>query len=305
MGLIFSGKGIESDMTVATIQTLGVIGVGLIGGSFAQCLRQANLVQKVLGYGRDPNSIAKAKELNIIDEIATLEQIATQADVIIIATPVKAFPVILQALVPHLSDKAILSDVGSTKAEVIQWAYDILGERIAQFVPAHPIAGSHASGPTAAFPELFQEKNVIITPLKENPSASVELMKGLWQACGAHVQLLEQAKDHDDIFAAVSHFPHFLAASYMSFMESDPVRRQALNMGGTGFRDFTRIAAGSPEMWRDIFMSNRDAMLSQMREFEQEIAHIRTLLEQKEADKIYEWLARAAQARRAWKTVQS
>lgn len=286
------------------IKTLGVVGVGLIGGSFALNLKHYGLVERVLGAGRDASSIAQAQELGIIDQAATIEEIAQHAELILIATPVSALGVVLQRLLPQLSSHAIISDVGSTKADVIQVARQILGERVGQFVPAHPIAGSHASGPSAAFLTLFQERNVIITPLAENTSEDVSLLTELWQACGAHVQLLMEAKDHDEIFAGVSHFPHFLAACYMSFMESDPVRQQALKMGGTGFRDFTRIAAGSPEMWRDIFLSNREAMLHQMTEFEKELAHFKTLLESRDAERIYDWLARAADARRAWKAVQ-
>ncbi|MDY3330347.1 MAG: prephenate dehydrogenase/arogenate dehydrogenase family protein [Pelistega sp.] len=290
---------------VEKIQTLGIIGVGLIGGSFALGLKHAGRVERVLGYGRDEKSIAQARALGLIDKSVSLAEMAAQADVIVIATPVKAFPAVLQELAPHLQANAVVSDVGSTKAEVIRQARDILGGKIGQFVPAHPIAGSHASGPTAAIPDLFQERNVIITPLAENKLQDVELISELWRACGARVQILAQAKDHDDIFAAVSHFPHFLASAYMSFMESDPVRQQALQMGGTGFRDFTRIAAGSPEMWRDIFLSNQEAMLAQMSAFEKEFAHIRQLLENKDTDGIYNWLDKAAKLRKNWKLLDS
>lgn len=290
---------------VEKIGVLGIIGVGLIGGSFALGLKHAGKVQQVLGYGRDEKSIAQARALGIIDKSVSIAEIAQQADVIVIATPVKAFPNVLRELAPHLRAETIVSDVGSTKAEVIRQAREILGDKIGQFVPAHPIAGSHTSGPTAAIPDLFQDRNVIITPLAENSVASVTLMTELWQCCGAKVQLLAQSKDHDDIFAAVSHFPHFLAASYMSFMESDPVRQQALKMGGTGFRDFTRIAAGSPEMWRDIFLSNQEAMLEQMTAFEKEFAYIRGLLENKDAEGLYDWLDKAAKTRKEWKLLDS
>lgn len=291
-------------MTVK-IQTLGIIGVGLIGGSFALGLKHAGKVQQVLGYGRDEKSIAQARALGLIDQSVSIEEIAEKADVIVIATPVKAFADICKVLVSHLNERAIVSDVGSTKAEVIRQAREVFGDKIAQFVPAHPIAGSHTSGPTAAIPDLFQNRNVILTPLVENKTASVELMSELWQYCGANVQILADGKDHDDIFAAVSHFPHFLASSYMSFMESDPVRQQALKMGGTGFRDFTRIAAGSPEMWRDIFLSNQEAMLEQMTAFEKEFAYIRGLLENKDAEGLYDWLDKAAKTRKEWKLLDS
>ena len=292
-------------MSVKKIRTLGVIGVGLIGGSFALALKHQGLVGKVLGAGKDDNSLGLAKALGIIDEVVTIAEMATLADVIVIAAPVNAFEGIAIILAPLLPTNTIVSDVGSTKAKIIEIARQVFADKIHQFVPAHPIAGSHASGPTAAISDLFQDKNVIITPLQENSPEAVALIQSLWESCGATVQLLKQAKDHDDIYAAVSHFPHFLAACYMSFMESDPVRQKALNMGGTGFRDFTRIAAGSPEMWRDIFLSNQEAMLSQMRDFEKEFNYFKQLLENKDAEQLYQWLSVAAKARQNWKVIKN
>ena len=283
------------------IPVLGIIGVGLIGGSFSLILKNKRKVSKVLGAGRDQQSLEKAREFGLIDEIVDIEYMAQTADVIVIATPVQALAKILERLAPHLREKTILTDVGSTKTEVIQVARDMLGDRIRQFVPGHPIAGSHASGPLAARLDLFLRRNVILTPLPENDPPDVALITDAWRECGAHVQHLERAENHDEIFAAVSHFPHFLASCYMSFMNSTSTGRQALTMGGTGFRDFTRIAAGSPEMWRDIFMSNRVAMLNQLEGFQQELDRLTDYLAQGDEQQVYEWLKEAATARRNWK----
>lgn len=286
------------------IKTLGIIGVGLIGGSFALALKEKGLVSHVIGAGRSQQSLAQAKAIGLINEVVSIADMGQRADVIMIATPISAFESVIQTLLPHLQENAIVTDVCSTKVEIIRLAHLIFAHKIAQFIPSHPIAGSHISGPKGAFSSLFHQRNVIITPLAENKTEQVDYLGSLWQACGAHVQLLREAKDHDHIFAAVSHFPHFLASSYMSFMESDPVRQKALHMGGTGFRDFTRIAAGSPEIWKDIFLSNQEAMLEQMQAFEKEFARIRTLLEEKNVDGMYQWLDIAANARKNWKEIQ-
>lgn len=286
------------------IPVLGIIGVGLIGGSFSLVLKNKKKVDKVLGAGRDPKSLATAIELGLIDEAVEIEQMAQEADVIMIATPVQALTGVLERLAPHLRKDSIITDVGSTKTEVIQVARQVLGDKVKQFVPGHPIAGSHTSGPQAARLDLFMRRNVILTPLPENKPADVELITQAWRECGAHVQHLARAENHDAIFAAVSHFPHFLAASYMSFMNSTDTGRQALTMGGTGFRDFTRIAAGSPEMWRDIFMSNRVAMLEQIDGFKQELERMTQLLADGDEEQVYTWLKDAATARRNWKEIE-
>lgn len=286
------------------IPVLGIIGVGLIGGSFSLILKNKKIADHVLGVGRDPDSLQKAIDLGLIDEIVDIEEMAQRADVIVIATPVQALANLLEHLRPQLNCRAIITDVGSTKAEVIQIARESLGDKIHQFVPGHPIAGSHVSGPQAARVNLFLNRNVILTPLAENSAQDVELITQAWSECGAHVQHLPQAENHDAIFAAVSHFPHFVAACYMSYISSTETGQQALKMGGTGFRDFTRIAAGSPEMWRDIFISNRSAMLEQMQAFKQELNRVTQLLEQGDEAGIYAWLQEAAIARRNWKEIE-
>lgn len=280
---------------------LGIVGVGLIGGSFALGLRQQGLVSVVLGADNNPQHLAQAQALGIIDHARDISYLAAHVDCLLLATPIRAIAPILQALRPHLRPDVLISDVASTKETVIAQARHILGDRIAQFVPGHPIAGSHEGGPQATNAQLFEQRNIILTPLPENPPESIVQWQSLWSALGGVVHALPNAQDHDRIFAAVSHFPHLLASAYMDFMQEDTVCTKALAMGGTGFRDFTRIAAGSPELWRDILSSNREAMLSEMRAFAQVYAQWMQLMETQDDATLFHRLASAAQARRQWR----
>jgi len=282
------------------IPVLAVVGVGLIGGSAALALRQAGRVGRVLGVGRNAQSLARAQALGLIDDVATPAQAAAQADVVLLATPVGSVGGMLAQLRPHLRDGTLLTDAGSTKAEVVAAARAALGERIGQFVPGHPIAGAERTGPEAADASLYRHRTVILTPLPENSPAGVARVRDLWQACGARVIDMD-ADAHDRLLASVSHMPHLLAAAYMAQVASAGDAAARLALAGTGFRDFTRIAAGSPEMWRDIFLSNRDALRA-------ELAAVRAVLDQAEravaqgdGQALEALLARAAQARRNWR----
>jgi prephenate dehydrogenase len=282
------------------IPVLAVVGVGLIGGSFAAALRRAGQVGRVLGVGRNAQSLARAVELGLIDEAASAEDAATCADLILLATPVGGLGDVLSRMRAHLRPDTVLTDGGSTKAEVVEAARAALGDRIAQFVPGHPIAGAERTGPEAADAELYRKRTVILTPLAENGAASLELVRRAWQACGADVIDMD-ADAHDRVLASVSHLPHLLSAVYMEQVAEATDASTRLALAGSGFRDFTRIAAGSPEMWRDIFLSNRDAMLA-------ELAEVRTVLYRAEraiADgdgaALLTLLDRAARARRNWR----
>ena len=285
-------------MTAPRFPTVAVAGVGLIGGSFVAALRQAGQVGRVLGMGRNPLSLEKAQSLGLIDAIATPQE-AASADLIMLAAPVGATGPLLGALAPHLGSKTIITDAGSTKADVVSSARAALGKRIGQFVPGHPIAGAERTGPDAAQAALYQDRTVILTPLAENTMADVRAVRDAWTYCGAHVIDMD-ADAHDQALAAVSHLPHLLASVFMAHIVRSPdaVRRMAL--AGSGFRDFTRIAAGSPEMWRDIFQSNRSAMLT-------EIAALRDVLDESEralrahdTAALQSLLQTAADARRQW-----
>ena len=284
---------------VLKIPVLAVVGVGLIGGSFAAALRRAGVVGRVLGAGRRPETLAQARHLGIIDESVGLREAAARADLILVSAPVGAFRSIFSELGSALSDGALITDGGSTKQDVVQAARDGLGDRIGQFVPAHPMAGSHESGPQAADATLYDGRRVMLTPLAENRAEAIARVESAWRACGAQVVRLDPA-GHDAVMAAISHLPHWIAALYMQHILQSPDPALLLEMAGPGFRDFTRIAGGSPEMWRDIFIANRQAMLS-------EIAALRALLDR--AEQALEasdapWLARmleaSAEARRGW-----
>ncbi|WP_419342604.1 prephenate dehydrogenase [Achromobacter sp. PD1] len=282
------------------IPVLAVVGVGLIGGSFAAALRRAGQVGRVLGVGRNAQSLARAVELGLIDEAASAEEAAARADLILLATPVGGLGDVLSRMRAHLRSDTVLTDGGSTKAEVVEAARVALGDRVAQFVPGHPIAGAERSGPEAADACLYRKRTVILTPLAENGESSLELVRRAWQACGADVIDMD-ADAHDRVLASVSHLPHLLSAVYMEQVAEAADAATRLALAGSGFRDFTRIAAGSPEMWRDIFLSNRDAMLA-------ELADVRAVLDRAEraiADgdgaALLTLLDTAARARRNWR----
>ncbi|MGS1006651.1 prephenate dehydrogenase [Achromobacter anxifer] len=282
------------------IPVLAVVGVGLIGGSFAAALRRAGQVGRVLGVGRNAQSLARAVELGLIDEAASAEEAAARADLIVLATPVGGLADALSRMRAHLRPGTVLTDAGSTKVEVVAAARAALGDRIAQFVPGHPIAGAERTGPEAADVDLYRKRTVILTPLAENGESALDLVRRAWQACGADVIDMD-ADAHDRVLASVSHLPHLLSAVYMEQVAEAADAATRLALAGSGFRDFTRIAAGSPEMWRDIFLSNRDAMLA-------ELADVRAVLDRAEraiADgdgaALLTLLDTAARARRNWR----
>lgn len=292
----------QSDQGAAgpLIPVLAVVGVGLIGGSFAAALRRAGQVGRVLGVGRNAQSLARAVELGLIDEAASAEEAAARADLILLATPVGGLADALSRMRAHLRPGTVLTDAGSTKVEVVAAARAALGDRIAQFVPGHPIAGAERTGPEAADADLYRKRTVILTPLAENGEPSLDLVRRAWQACGADVIDMD-ADAHDRVLASVSHLPHLLSAVYMEQVAEAADAATRLALAGSGFRDFTRIAAGSPEMWRDIFLSNRDAMLA-------ELADVRAVLDRAEraiADgdgaALLTLLDTAARARRNWR----
>ena len=204
-------------MTKLQIGTVAVVGVGLIGGSFAAALRRAGAVDRILGAGRRPETLAQAVALGLIDEAVTLKEAAARADLIFIAAPVGAFEAFFSEIAPHLGSKTIVTDGGSTKRNVIEAARAGLGPRVAQFVPGHPMAGSHEKGPEAANPDLYVGRRVMLTPLVENHPEDVALVQAVWQQCGANVVCID-SNQHDGVVAAVSHLPHWVAALFMEYI---------------------------------------------------------------------------------------
>ncbi|EHK65003.1 prephenate dehydrogenase [Achromobacter arsenitoxydans SY8] len=272
----------------------------MIGGSFAAALRQAGQVGRVLGVGRNAQSLARAVDLGLIDEAVTAEEAAARSALILLATPVGGLKDVLSRMLPHLTDGVVLTDAGSTKAEVVEAARAALGNRVGQFVPGHPIAGAERTGPEAADAGLYRKRMVILTPLPENSAAFTDLVRRAWQGCGADVIDMDAAA-HDRVLASVSHLPHLLSAVYMEQVATAADARTRLDLAGTGFRDFTRIAAGSPEMWRDIFLSNREAMLAELADVRGVLDRAERAIADGDSDALLTLLDTAARARRDWR----
>ncbi len=281
------------------VPVLAVIGVGLIGGSFAAALRDRAAVGRVLGVGRQASSLAQARDLGLIDEAVSLEQAARQADLIFLAMPVGATQTILSGLKPFLRDGTIVTDGGSTKANVVAAARAALGERIGQFIPGHPIAGGEKTGPAAAEAGLYRGRNVILTPLEENASQAKAYLTRVWESCGARVMAMD-AEVHDTILASVSHVPHLLSSVFMWQVATSHDSDLRMALAGSGFRDFTRIAAGSAEIWRDIFLANRSAVLSELQDVKAALSRAEQALQDADGDELQDFLERAALARRFW-----
>jgi len=282
------------------IQKLVVVGVGLIGGSFALALKSAGAVRRVVGVGRGRANLDQALAMGAIDEAATdPAQAVAGADFVLVATPVGAMADVFSRIGGTLARNAVVTDGGSTKQSVITAARSALGTRIAQFVPAHPVAGSDESGAAAASTALFQDREVILTPLAENSPATVARVRSAWQACGARVTEMSAA-DHDVVFAAVSHLPHLLSYALVHELATRADAPQLLAHAGAGLRDFTRLAGSHPEMWRDICLANREALLGELRRYQDTLAGLGALLEQSDGAALERVLEAARAARRAW-----
>ena len=281
------------------LERIAIVGVGLIGGSVALALKRAGVVGEVIGVGRNVASLAEAKSLNVIDRACDLAEAATLADCILIATPVGQMPALFAAIAPHLKASAIVMDAGSTKQDVIAAARAGLGEKIAQFVPAHPIAGRETSGVAAADATLYEHKKVVLTPIAENAAETITKAKAIWCACGANVQMMS-AEAHDAIFAAVSHLPHMLAFALVDEFAGRPNAKTLFSFAASGFRDFTRIAGSHPEMWRDIALNNREALLAEMDLYIKKIAQFRELIAQSDAAQIEAVMQRSSDAKANW-----
>ncbi len=251
------------------INTLAIIGVGLIGGSLSLALKKHNAVERVIGVGRSLENLEEALRLSVIDAVATIGE-AAKADMIFVATPVAQMPRVFAELAPHLSKYSVVTDGGSTKQDVIAAARAALDQKFAQFVPAHPIAGTEKTGAAAAFATLFDKRKTVICAEAETSPDAVERVAQMWKIAGAEIHRMS-ATEHDDVFAAVSHLPHLLAFALVDMLAGMPRSAEYFNYAASGFRDFTRIAAGSPEMWRDISVANRVALREQLRQYRERL----------------------------------
>lgn len=284
------------------VDKLALVGTGLIGGSFALALKQAGAVREVLGVGRSSARLAVANELGLIDRAVDWAE-AGQADCILLAMPVGETEAVLKNLAPHLKPGAIVTDAGSTKAEVVATARAVLGARFADFVPGHPIAGSEQSGPGAARADLYRGKRVVLTPQADTHAGALATVRALWQATGAQVETLD-ATQHDRIFAAVSHLPHLAAFALVDELAQRADGDTFFKFAASGFRDFTRIAGSSPEMWRDIALANREAVLTELNAYLAALQTLRQTVASEDADALLKIFSRARAAREHWMNTQ-
>lgn len=266
------------------IKRLCVIGVGLIGGSLARALRAAHAVTEIVGCGRSADELAKAKRLGVIDIAETNCAKAVQgADVVVVAVPVGAMENIFSQLAAHLSPTTILTDVGSTKGNIVAAAQRVFGTLPPAFVPGHPIAGTEKNGVEASFAELYRGRKVILTPTSATQADALQCVRWMWEQTGAQVLEME-VRHHDEVLAATSHLPHMLAYTLVHTLANMSERDEIFKYAAGGFRDFTRIASSDPDMWRDIALANRDALLSAIRRFNGELAAVEQAVERSDGD---------------------
>lgn len=287
-------------MPALRISRLVVIGTGLIGGSFALALKRAQAVGEVIGIGRRRETLEEAKQLGVVDRIGGYDAASfAGVDMVLVATPVGQMRSVFSAIAPLVSREAVITDGGSTKQDVVALAREYFASSMDRFVPAHPISGTEKNGPSAAFAELYQSRRVILTPLPETSAAAAGLVRSAWEACGARVSEL-QPDVHDAMLAAVSHLPHLLAFALVDELAFRDNGQELFSFAGGGFRDFTRIASSNPEMWRDIFVSNREAVGRDLRHYRDKLAELQKLLDAGDGAALEAVFKRSQSARERW-----
>ena len=277
-----------------------IFGVGLIGGSFALGLKAAEQVEEVVGFGRSISTLMQAQDLGIIDRLgANAGQEVIDADLVLLATPVAQMPEIMERIAPYLGPNTVVTDGGSTKSDVVAEVRQAFGDKVGQFVPAHPIAGAENSGAAAARADLYREKKVVLTPLPENSVLNVARVRSAWEWCGAQIHELTP-EEHDRVFAAVSHLPHLLSYALVHDIALRDNSELLFSFAASGFRDFTRIAASHPEMWRDICLANRGALLDELDRYRAQLDGLRDALDKGDGAALEQTFDIARTARRNW-----
>ncbi len=281
-------------------EQLGLIGCGLMGGSFALALKRAGLVKRVVGYSKSPSTVEKAKALGVIDLEAPSALLAVSgSDLVLLAVPVAATESTLKAIRHLVTPHMLVMDVGSTKGDVVNVARQALREKIGSFVPAHPIAGKESAGIDHADVDLYLGRQVILTPTDRTFKTQLQKAEAVWTALGAHV-LRMSPEAHDAAYAAVSHLPHLLAFAYMNGLSAQNNAAELLSLAGPGFRDFTRIAASDPRVWRDILLANRQEVLRQSAAFRAALHAFETCIAQEQGTELEATIAQARDARSGW-----
>ena len=286
---------------MAMFKQLGLIGCGLMGGSFALAMKQAGLVERVIGYSKSPSTTERARQMGVIDQAAESALLAVSgSDIVLLAVPVAATDITFRAIRHLVSPEVLFMDVGSTKRDVVDAARRVLKERAAAFVPAHPIAGKEQAGVQHADAHLYKDRQVILTPIAQTAPALVDKARAVWTALGCHVQVMSP-EEHDAAFAAVSHLPHLLAFAYFTGILQQKESDQFLSLAGPGFRDFTRIAASDPAIWRDILIANREEILRQSERFRGALGVLEQVLRDCQGEALEALITGVSHARSHWR----
>jgi prephenate dehydrogenase len=282
-------------------EQLGLIGCGLMGGSFALALKRAGLVKRVVGYSKSPSTTERARAMGVIDVEAPSALLAVSgADIVLLAVPVAATEATLKAIRHLVTNEMLIMDVGSTKRDVIDSARRVLRDHVGSFVPCHPAAGKEVSGVEHADPDLYTGKQVILTPIERTRPVQLQNATAVWEGLGC--QVLKMAPEaHDAAFAAVSHLPHLVSFALINSITTQEQGTDFLSLAGPGFRDFTRIAASDPKMWRDILLANKHELLAQSRMFQSTLQAMEALIEKGEAEALETLIAQASEARAQWR----
>ena len=282
-------------------EQLGLIGCGLMGGSFALALKRAGLVKRVVGYSKSPSTTERARLMGVIDVEAPSALLAVSgADIVLLAIPVSATEATFKAIRHLTGPDTLIMDVGSTKRDVVDAARRVLRDNVGSFVPCHPIAGKEVSGVEHADADLYSGKQVILTPIERTFTVQLQKAVDVWTALGSHVvQMSPQA--HDAAYAAVSHLPHLIAFALINGIAAQDHGKDYMALAGPGFRDFTRIAASDPKIWRDILIANREELLAQSRIFQQTLQSFEQLISTSNADALEDLIEQASETRANWR----
>jgi prephenate dehydrogenase len=282
-------------------EQLGLIGCGLMGGSFALALKRAGLVQRVVGYSKSPSTTDRARQMGVIDVEAPSALLAVAgADIVLLAVPVSATEATLKAIKHLVTPNMLVMDVGSTKTDVVQAARRALRDQVGSFVPAHPITGREVSGVEHAEADLYSGRQVILTPIERTLTAQLKKAEEVWTALGCRVSSMSP-ESHDEAFAAISHLPHLLAFAFINGLAGQSQADTFLSLAGPGFRDFTRIAGGEPKIWRDIFLANREELLTQSQLFQQALQRLEHLVRSDNPQALEDMLTLASETRTHWR----
>ncbi|MGB5457436.1 MAG: prephenate dehydrogenase/arogenate dehydrogenase family protein [Gammaproteobacteria bacterium] len=287
-------------MSEHEVDTVCIIGTGLIGGSLALAIRQAGFCKQIIGAGRTEETLIKAVELGVIDHYDTrIANAVKDADIVVVSVPLGSMHAVFEQIDAGKNEHTIITDAGSAKQSVIRDAESVFSTGLQNFVAGHPIAGTEQSGVGAAFAELFQQRRVILTPTEYTSADALDRVRAMWQSAGAEVETMT-AEHHDLILAGTSHLPHLLAFGLVDCLNNLEDIDEIFRFAAGGFRDFTRIASSDPVMWRDICLSNREDVMAMMKRYRDEMAKVYRALENNDGEKLREVFERAKRVRDAF-----